>query len=56
MGTFIATLVFFGVVMAAMAVGVAVSGRSLKGSCGGVGTGCPCTPEERAACAAKGRS
>ena len=39
--------------MLAMAAGVLLSGRSLKGSCGGVGTGCPCSDEERQACAAK---
>ncbi len=54
MDTFLATLVLFGAVIAAMAIGVAVSGRSLRGSCGGVGGKlCPCTPSEREACRAK---
>jgi hypothetical protein len=50
MSTFIGTLVVFGL---AMAAGVMLTPRSLKGSCGGVGNGCPCTDEERRACAAK---
>jgi hypothetical protein len=53
MDTFIGTLLVFGLAMLAMAVGVMFTGRSLKGSCGGVGNGCPCTDEERRACAAK---
>ncbi len=32
-------------VMAGMAIGVAVSGRRLKGSCGGVGGDCACERE-----------
>jgi len=55
MGTFVGTLVVFAVVMLAMAAGVMLTGRSLKGSCGGSGTGCPCTDEERQACARRGR-
>lgn len=31
-----------GIAMAAMAIGVALSGRQLKGSCGGVGSDCEC--------------
>ena len=53
MSTFLGTLLVFGIAMAAMAAGVMLTGRSLKGSCGGVGTGCPCSDEERRACAAK---
>ncbi len=48
--TFIATLIFFGIIVAAMAVGVIFSNRQLKGSCGGTGQGCPCTLAERRAC------
>ena len=40
-------------VMAGMAVGVAVTGRRLKGSCGGVGGDCAC---ERAGIAPDHRS
>jgi hypothetical protein len=53
MSTFLGTLLVFGLAMLAMAAGVMLTGRSLKGSCGGVGKGCPCTEEERRACAAK---
>ena len=55
MDTFLGTLLIVGLAMLAMAAGVMLSGRRLKGSCGGVGTGCPCTDEERQACAAKRR-
>lgn len=53
MATLVATLLIFGLLMAAMAVGVMFQGKALKGSCGGVGTGCPCTEQEKQACAAK---
>ena len=36
------TIAVMAIAMAAMAVGVAVSGRKLKGSCGGVGSDCAC--------------
>ncbi len=45
-----ATVILFAVVMLAMAIGVIFSGKSLKGSCGGTGTGCPCSDEEKSAC------
>ena len=51
MDTFFATLLFFGAIMAAMAVGVVFSDRRLKGSCGGTGKDCACDDEARAACA-----
>ena len=54
MTTFFATLVVVGIVMGAMAIGLA-SGRVLKGSCGGSGGECPCTPAEQAACELKRR-
>ncbi len=50
MQTLIATLVFFGIVMGAMAVGVIFSNRQLKGSCGGTGQNCDCTLAKRKAC------
>jgi hypothetical protein len=53
MATLLATLLIFGLLMTAMAVGVMFQGKALKGSCGGTGTGCPCTDEEKRACAAK---
>ena len=36
------TIGIFGVLMLGMAVGVIFSGKTLKGSCGGVGNSCPC--------------
>ena len=50
------TLIVFAVVTAAMSIGVIVKGRELKGSCGGVGNGCPCTEAEQKACASRGKS
>ncbi len=46
----IGTLVIFGVVMLAMAIGTLLTGRPLKGSCGGVGAACPCSDAEKQAC------
>jgi hypothetical protein len=51
MATFLATLIVFGLAMLAMAVGVLISGRRLRGSCGGVGEACRCDASARAACA-----
>jgi hypothetical protein len=43
MTTLLLTIMLVGLVMVAMAVGVMVSGRRLRGSCGGVGgAGCHC--------------
>ena len=42
MELFYLTLVFFALIMFLMALGVMISGRRLKGSCGGVGGECPC--------------
>lgn len=55
MSTFLATLLLFGLAMGAMAIGL-VAGRSLKGSCGGSGGSCPCTPDEKRACELKRRA
>lgn len=54
MTTIFATIVVVGIVMGAMAIGL-VSGRVLKGSCGGSGGECPCTPAEQATCELKRR-
>jgi hypothetical protein len=50
--TLIVTAVFIALIMAAMAVGVIFSNRSLRGSCGGTGEGCECTVAKRRRCAA----
>lgn len=42
MAIFLVTLAIVAIAMAAMAIGVAVSGRRLRGSCGGVGGDCAC--------------
>ena len=51
METFVATLVIFAAVLSAMALGVIVQGRPLKGSCGGVGGDCTCTALAARSCA-----
>jgi len=52
MQTFLVTAVFFALVMTAMAVGVIFSNRRLRGSCGGTGEGCGCSPARQRKCAA----
>lgn len=44
MATFVATLAVFGIAVLAMAVGVLVQGKRLRGSCGGSGKACTCSP------------
>ena len=44
MATFFAALVVFGAVVLAMAVGVLVQGKRLRGSCGATGKDCQCSP------------
>ena len=51
MDTFVAALIVFALAMLAMAVGVLLSGRRLRGSCGGDGEACRCDASARAACA-----
>jgi hypothetical protein len=50
------TISVIAIVMGAMAIGVIMSGRKLKGSCGGIGESCACDragiPRERRACMA----
>lgn len=53
MQTFIASLIFFCLIAAAMAVGVIFSNRRLRGSCGGTGEDCSCSAPEQKACAHK---
>ena len=49
--TFGLAFVVFAVVVAAMAVGVLLGGRRLRGSCGRTGEECACTWIERRTCA-----
>lgn len=44
MATFVASAVVFGIVITAMALGVILQGRRLRGSCGGSGEACQCSP------------
>ncbi len=44
METFLATLVVFGIVVLAMSLGAILQGRRLRGSCGGTGKDCECSP------------
>jgi hypothetical protein len=55
MQTFLATAVIFVLSVAAMAVGVIFSNRTLKGSCGGTGLDCSCSDEARRDCALAGK-
>jgi hypothetical protein len=55
MQTFLATALIIGIAMAAMAVGVIFSNRTLKGSCGGTGLNCSCSEEARRECALAGK-
>jgi hypothetical protein len=55
MDTFFATLLIVGAIMAAMSIGVAVSGRQLRGSCGGTDKDCECDDQARRACALRGQ-
>lgn len=53
------TLVVVALAMSAMAIGVMLSGKTLRGSCGGVGSGhCPCdsagVPLDQRACQRRG--
>ncbi|MGI9432477.1 MAG: (Na+)-NQR maturation NqrM [Myxococcota bacterium] len=44
LATFLVTLLVFGTVILAMSLGVLVQGKRLKGSCGGTGKACSCSP------------
>ena len=50
MQTFVAAVLLFALVMAAMAVGVIFSNRRLQGSCGGTGLDCTCDETTRDNC------
>ncbi len=56
MEIFVFSVVFFALAMLAMAVGVILGGRRLRGSCGGPGgEACACSLAERVACVRRGR-
>ncbi len=50
MQTFIGPLVVFAVVIGAMALGVVLNGRALRGSCGGSEDSCTCSGVKRRRC------
>ena len=50
MKIFLFTLAVFAFTMLAMALGVLLSGRRLRGSCGGTGEDCPCSWIEARSC------
>ena len=51
MVTILVTIGAFGVLMAAMAIGVMAGRKPLQGSCGGTGGACACSSAEQALCA-----
>ncbi|HJN74363.1 MAG TPA: DUF539 domain-containing protein [Myxococcota bacterium] len=53
MTTFLATFGFVAVAMVAMAIGVILTGRRLRGSCGGGADDCVCEIEKRRECHAR---
>ena len=55
METFAFSIVLFALAMLAMAIGVILSGRRLRGSCGGPGgEACACSLAARLACIRRG--
>ena len=44
------TLIVFLAVTAAMSLGAMLTGKRLKGSCGGPGASCPCSDAEKKTC------
>lgn len=53
MTTIVLTIAVLGAVMFGMAIGAIVAGKALKGSCGGVGTSCGCSDQQRRECSTK---
>jgi hypothetical protein len=49
-----AAAVLFALAMLGMGLGVMLGRKPLKGSCGGTGGGCPCSPAQRARCSVRG--
>jgi len=56
MATFLASLAVFGLVFGAMSLGVVIQGRRLRGSCGGSGEGCQCSPLAARHCPLRSRT
>ena len=50
MNTFLVTFVVFALAIAGMAVGVALTGKRLKGSCGMTGDDCACSALRARSC------
>ncbi len=50
MTTLIITVIILLVAVLLMAIGTIVSGRNLKGSCGGTGKDCSCSSVEKESC------
>ena len=50
LATLVATLAIFAVVVLMMAIGVLIQGKRLRGSCGGSGKACECSPLAARAC------
>lgn len=54
MTTILLTIGVLGAVMFGMAIGVIIAGKTLKGSCGGIGgKSCDCGPDKKADCSAR---
>jgi hypothetical protein len=53
MTTILLTIAVLAAVMLGMGVGAIIAGKTLKGSCGGVGTSCECSDTQRRDCATK---
>lgn len=53
MTTILLSIAVLAAMMLGMALGVILNGKSLKGSCGGVGTSCECSEAKRRQCQVK---
>lgn len=51
--TILTTIGVFALLIGAMAIGVIVSGKRLRGSCGGTGTNCECAESKQRTCEKK---
>ncbi len=55
MQTVLVTILAVAVLMTMMAIGVMLTGKVLRGSCGGATGSCGCGPAKRAKCEAEGK-